>query len=428
MTDIYSEEAQKQLKRILASPAFASASRLSQFLRYVTEQSIDNHQDRIKQYAIAVEALGCSDDFDPQKNPMVRIIAQRLRRALLDYYSSEGANDPIRIDIPKGTYAPVFALNRGSIRQAESASGTVGSLSLMPKMQAEASEGPSLAVLPLNYLGNESEFTFYANGITEEIIIALTRFQEFFVVGPLDRDIINQRHMDPIAIGQEYSVRFLLDGTIRLRGESLRLTIKLTDTRNGRKVWGQTHDHDIEQTSIDQIDQEIVGQIVTTIADNFGVIPRTIAKEELSHQWCSLSDYSAILRFHHHVRVLHETSLIEATQALEQVVKRDPDHDLALALLGDLISGPYWLGYTGRPMRSGTGCRIGEKSVILESQFSTGPYHDGHRLLFAVRESIVLGRDRESFDPESKQCQLSGQLSLVPDGDRPTGGRPGVHR
>lgn len=374
MAEFSKNEIFTQLERILVGPEIKGDTKIGQFLSYVTGQTFNGSEEALNQYKIGVEALNYPVDFNPQNNPMVRIHAGRLRRALTSYYSLQGADDPIVIEIPKGSYAPVFTRNRGSIRQTESAHGTADSKSLVPEMQAEASEAPSLAVLPLDYLGNEPEFSFFANGITEEIIIALTRFQEFFVVGPLDRDIINQRHMDPIAIGQEYGVRFVLDGTIRLRGESLRLTVKLTDARNGRKVWGQTHDHDLEQTSIDQIDQEIVGQIVTTLADNFGVIPRTIAKEVLSHQWCSLSDYSAILRFHHHVRVLNETSLIEATQALEQVVKRDPDNDLALALLGDLISTPYWLGYTDDQYDLGRAVELGKRALALNPNSQPGHF------------------------------------------------------
>ena len=111
-------------------------------------------------------------------------------------------------------------------------------------------------------------------------------------------------------------------------------------------LWGQAQDYDIETASVDQLEEEVVGRVVAEIADNFGVIHRTLAKETLSHRDESLSDYAAILRFHHHVRTVSEASLTEAIAALEEIVQRDPNHDLAMALLGDLLTGPYWLGYT----------------------------------------------------------------------------------
>lgn len=188
-------------------------------------------------------------------------------------------------------------------------------------------------------------------------------------------------------------------------------------------MWGQTHDHDIEQTSIDQIDQEIVGQIVTTIADNFGVIPRTIAKEELSHQWCSLSDYSAILRFHHHVRVLHETSLIEATQALEQVVKRDPDHDLALALLGDLISGPYWLGYTDDQCDLERATELGKKALSLNP--NSQPAHITMAIVYYLQSEKALCLEEIekvlSLNPNNANYLANSALFLMGIGQREEG-------
>ena len=165
------------------------------------------------------------------------------------------------------------------------------------------------------------------------------------VIGPLNRDIVRQKQLGPRGIGREYNVRFLLDGTVRLRGQSLRVSAKLTDTLSGHQLWGQAHDYDIETTTVEQLEDEIVGQVVATIADNFGVIPRTLAKETASHHDESLSAYEAVLRFHHHVRTITEESMTEAIAALEKVVQRDPNHDLAMALLADLVGGPYFMGY-----------------------------------------------------------------------------------
>jgi len=365
MADISPDSVKVQLEKILASSEFVSGKRLGQFLHYVVEQTLNGQSGRIKQFTIAVEALGYDSDFDPQSNPTVRILARRLRRSLEQYYYSQGNGDLIRIEIPKGAYVPVFRPLPGSTQNAESACKPMYCMPATTGPNVAQPEGPSIAILPMEYLGNEPDYTFFASGITEEMIIALTRFQEFLVVGPLDRDIIRQKHLGPRAIGQEYNVRFLLDGTVRLRGRTLRLTTKLTDTLNGQKLWGQIHDHDIERTSVDHVEHEIVSQIVTTIADNFGVIPRTMAKEVLSHHNDSLSDYAAILRFHHHVRVLTEKSLTEAIEALEKVVQRNPEHDLALALLGDLISTPYWLGYTDNQYDLGRATELGKRALAL---------------------------------------------------------------
>ena len=108
MIEISHDKINIQLKQILASADFVSGKKLSQFLSYVVAQTLNGKPDSIKQYTIAVDALGYGDDFDPNTIPTVRILAGRLRRAIDFYYQDQGADDPIRIDIPKGSYVPVF--------------------------------------------------------------------------------------------------------------------------------------------------------------------------------------------------------------------------------------------------------------------------------------------------------------------------------
>ena len=383
MDTITKRSVRAQTEMILASQEFKASKRLSQFLHYVVEQTLQGQQETIKQYTVAVEGLGYEKGFDPLSNPIVRIQAGKLRRALEYYYSTRGLEDPIRIQIPKGKYIPEFIPSSNEIQDKERAPEP-SSLRLAKLDSLDViSEGPSIAILPIEYLGNGHDNDYIASGISEEIVIGLTRFQEFFVVGPLNREIVSREQLGPRAIGQKYNVRFLLDGTLRLRNQSLRLTTKLTDTRDGRKLWGLTNDHDLKSSTIDQVEHEIVSQIVTTIADNFGVIPRVMAKEVLSRQHDSLSNYAAILRFHHHVRSLTETSLTEAIEALEEVVTLDPEHDLALALLGDLISTPYWLGYVDSQYDLGRAAELGKRALALNP--NSQPAHMAMAIVYYLR-------------------------------------------
>lgn len=96
------------LDRVLASPDLASSPRLAAFLRYVVESKLAGRAEQIKGYTIAVEALGRAPSFDPQSDPIVRVEATRLRRALQNYYNTQGLTDPLLIHIPKGGYVPQF--------------------------------------------------------------------------------------------------------------------------------------------------------------------------------------------------------------------------------------------------------------------------------------------------------------------------------
>lgn len=98
-----------ELEAVLASPLFARAPSLRRFLTYICEQHFENRDDELKEYSIAVEALGRPAGFDHTKDSIVRVEAYKLRRRLRQYYDEgEGVSHPLRIEIPGGQYAPRF--------------------------------------------------------------------------------------------------------------------------------------------------------------------------------------------------------------------------------------------------------------------------------------------------------------------------------
>nr|WP_156134842.1 hypothetical protein [Methylobacterium sp. ZNC0032] len=96
------------LDRVLVSDAFRAAPQLSAFLSFVVERTVEGRAAELKGYTIAVEGLGRSADFNPQLDPIVRVEAGRLRRALAQYYAGDGRGDPVQISMPVGGYVPVF--------------------------------------------------------------------------------------------------------------------------------------------------------------------------------------------------------------------------------------------------------------------------------------------------------------------------------
>ncbi len=96
------------LASIIASPEFDATDRNRRFLSYVVTEALEGRGDRIKAYTIATEVFGRGPSFDPQGDPIVRVEAGQLRRALDRYYLDAGRDDPVEISIPKGGYAPLF--------------------------------------------------------------------------------------------------------------------------------------------------------------------------------------------------------------------------------------------------------------------------------------------------------------------------------
>src|SRR3954468_21079380 len=108
-------EVRVALERIAASEAFRGSPQLIAFLRYVVEATLRGQADRIKGYTIATEALGRTVDFDPQADPIVRVEATRLRRALNRYRAGATGADEVFIDLPLGSYVPVFRRSAANV-------------------------------------------------------------------------------------------------------------------------------------------------------------------------------------------------------------------------------------------------------------------------------------------------------------------------
>jgi hypothetical protein len=99
-----------ELERVLASHEFRSSKRSQEFLRYVIENTLGGHGDLLKERTIGIDVFGRTADYDPSDDATVRVKAGEVRKRLGLYYSSEGLQDPLRIELPFGTYVPEFRL------------------------------------------------------------------------------------------------------------------------------------------------------------------------------------------------------------------------------------------------------------------------------------------------------------------------------
>ena len=97
-----------QLARLLASPSLQANPRAVALLSYVVEKAIEGRADEIKQTTVGAEVFGRPASYDPRRDSVVRSVARQLREKLNEYYLNGGTSDPVRIELPKGSYVPLF--------------------------------------------------------------------------------------------------------------------------------------------------------------------------------------------------------------------------------------------------------------------------------------------------------------------------------
>src|SRR5712691_3619052 len=117
--EISVESIRAALEKILASPGFANADRLSRFIRYVVEETLNGQTDKLKESLLGIDVFGRKPSYDPRMDAVVRTEAVKLRARLKEYYESEGREDALIIDLPKGGYVPAFRLRGKEPKEAQ---------------------------------------------------------------------------------------------------------------------------------------------------------------------------------------------------------------------------------------------------------------------------------------------------------------------
>ncbi len=102
------DEVRAELGRVLASHEFRSSKRSEEFLRYVVENTLSGRTETLRERIIGIEVFGRPTSYDPSEDATVRVKAGEVRRRLGIYYSGEGHHNPLRIELPAGTYIPEF--------------------------------------------------------------------------------------------------------------------------------------------------------------------------------------------------------------------------------------------------------------------------------------------------------------------------------
>src|SRR6267154_3648863 len=102
------ETIREELARVLSSHEFRASKRSQDFLRYVIENTLGGHADMLKERTIGIDVFGRSTSYEPSDDATVRVKAGDVRKRLGIYYAEQGARDPVRIELPAGTYVPEF--------------------------------------------------------------------------------------------------------------------------------------------------------------------------------------------------------------------------------------------------------------------------------------------------------------------------------
>jgi len=373
------------LGRILSSDGFRAAPQLSSFLSFVVERTVEGRASELKGYTIAVEALGRPADFNPQIDPIVRVEAGRLRRALTQYYLGEGHADPVLLSMPVGAYVPVFTFPdpaRAPVAAAPAADEKPeaptdpAELEVSPAKDAAAARrwplvalaalGAALLSLAAWYLWPPQALTDAATRRPAEPELAarvqpvmlhapqllrvaitipnspsdpkladlLRRFSDLLVdaMARFD-DLVTIKAPPPGATGGE-DVDYLFEMSVEAADRGAEGFGRLRSVRDGRIVWTTSSGRPSGDTVTETGLAEMARRLATKLVEPFGIIPADARQAPPSPA------SRCILRAFDLRRTMLPEDRVAAQLCLEHLVEQDPGFypawaHLALLLLGE---------------------------------------------------------------------------------------------
>jgi TolB-like protein/tetratricopeptide (TPR) repeat protein len=348
-----------QLDRILASPGFAASERVSCFLRFIVEQALAGQQ--VKETLIGVEVFGRKLGYDPRLDGVVRVEAVKLRLRLKEYYETAGAADPVHIDLPKGGYVPAFTSRepvRLEVVPARARRGwwtdwriIVPPLALLallagyfltkgprPRM-APADSSSSIAVLPFVNLSSDKDNEYFSDGLTDDLINALTKVRGLRVVARSSVFQFKDKNPDIRTVGRQLNVATVLEGSVQKSGDRLRITAQLSSVADGYHLWSETYDRELKD--VFAVQDEISRAIARSLeVQGVGGTNRTLVTSPTR----DLDAYSLYLQGRFHLNKWEPTEARKGIEYFKQALAKDPSYAPAYAGLADCYT---WLAVFG---------------------------------------------------------------------------------
>ena len=200
---------------------------------------------------------------------------------------------------------------------------------------------PSIAVLPFVNLSGDPEQEYFSDGITEDIITALSRLHWFFVIARNSSFVYKGKAVDVKRVGRDLGVRYILEGSVRKAGNRVRVTAQLVDSMSGAHYWAQTYDRNL--TDIFELQDDITQSATAAIE------PKLVAAEAVRSEGRSPADLDAwdlVMRavFHFWKMTTAESEI--AIEILRKAVHRYPSYGPAHSMLAFALLVSGHVGWT----------------------------------------------------------------------------------
>jgi adenylate cyclase len=282
-----------------------------------------------------------------------RQVKARLDLAVSDLGATHLKNivDPIR----------VYSLQVGVAAEAKPAAQSAPGVFEKPSAPLTLPDKPSIAVLPFQNMSGDPEQEYFSDGITEDIVTALSRLRWFFVIARNSTFVYKGQAADVKQVGRDLGVRYVLEGSVRKSGQRVRITCQLIDAATNNHIWAERYDREL--IDIFALQDEITTSITAAIE------PKLLAAEGTRTETRSIEDLDAwdlVARALTHFWKLSAVESAAAIAILRIAVQRHPNYAPAHSMLAFALLVSVHVGWIPDGGDQAYAARLARRAVELD--------------------------------------------------------------
>jgi len=275
---------------------------------------------------------------------------------------------------------------------------------------------PAVAVLPFANLSGDPEQEYFADGMTQDIITALSYWRWFPVIARNSTLAYKGKAVNVMEVGRELGAGYVVEGTVRKVGEKIRITAQLADASTGHQVWSQRYDRQL--TDVFALQDEITECIVSSIEPE---LSRAEQQRALRKPPENLDAWSCCQRAMAEQWKTSQAGYTEAIRLLREAIDRDPNSSFALSMLANCIYEQTMAGWSDDPQRSfGEVLERASRSVELDDGDWLGHHLKGLGFLWTQRDydsGIAEGRRAIALNPSAASAYHGSACVLTYSGN-----------
>jgi|SoiMethySBSTD1v2_1073268.scaffolds.fasta_scaffold285980_1 adenylate cyclase len=437
--------------RLMGADEEGTLSRLNAHRREFLEPKIADHRGRIVkrtgdgiliEFASAVDAVRCAAEIQhgmikrnaplPQDERIELRIGIHVGDIIIeegDIYGDgvniaarlEGIAQPNGICISDDTYRQVrgkldVSFEDGGEQELKNISRPVRVYWLRAKEKSAIAATtlalpgrPSIAVLAFQNMSGDPEQEYFADGISEDVITALSRMRWLFVVARNSSFTYKGKSADIRRVGRDLGVRYVLEGSVRKTGNRVRINAQLIDASDGHHVWVDRYDRALED--IFAVQDEMTNQITSAIAP--GIVAAEVQRAQTKDA-DELSSWERLMRAHWHIQRFTPEDFRKAIHLLDELLHHDPNDATALSDLAFALHFSGSFAWADDPAAAFARSReVARRAIASDDKDAAAHTMAAWSELFSGRHDDAIRRLRRAIELDPNSSFAHGVLSAA---------------